>query len=86
MKEFSKLLSSFNLRCGLSFSADMSGQPMAVYMKVCATYTDPSIFVVGLSPADDMPGRPMAVVSNNCDLDLAKITCNLNRLPAFILA
>nr|WP_319395845.1 hypothetical protein [uncultured Desulfobacter sp.] len=30
MKELSKLLSSFNLRCGLSFSADMSGQPMAV--------------------------------------------------------
>ncbi len=30
MKELSKLLSSFNFRCGLSFSADMSGQPMAV--------------------------------------------------------
>jgi hypothetical protein len=30
MKELSDLLNSFNLRCGLSFSADMSGQPMAV--------------------------------------------------------
>ncbi len=33
MKELSKLLSSFNLRCGLYLSADMSSQPMAVYMK-----------------------------------------------------
>ncbi len=42
MKELSKLLSSFNLRCGLSFSADMSGQPMAVikinaFVVICST-------------------------------------------------
>ena len=30
MKELNKLLSSFDFRCGLHLSADMSSQPMAV--------------------------------------------------------
>ena len=47
MKELSKLLSSFNIRCGLYLSADMSSQPMAVYKKVWASYSDLSCFVVG---------------------------------------
>ena len=35
-KELNKLLSSFDFRCGLCLSADMSSQPVAVIMNVTA--------------------------------------------------
>ena len=38
MKELNKSLSSFDFRCGLHLSVDISGQPVAVYKKLETRY------------------------------------------------
>ncbi len=61
MKELDNLLSSFNLRCGLYLSADMSSQPMAVIRKSSVSHWILSTFVCVFRLGVDRPGRPMTI-------------------------